>query len=104
MRVVEPARAGRIARVDPTLANDGENDIALGDALVEHVHKIETGSDVVDVKKELLRLEYVLQPVEQTTSGLGIIAPPIVDEDLARHLPKVRRRMRTLAYRRHQSI
>jgi len=89
--IVEPPCAGRVARVDPTLADDGEHDIALGDAFVEHAHEVEARRDIVDVEKELLRLEYVLQPVEQTASSLGIVPPAVVEEDLARHLPKVRR-------------
>lgn len=46
-------------------ADDREDDVALGDALVQHPHEVETRRNIVDVQKQLLRLKNVLQPIKR---------------------------------------
>ena len=52
--MVEATHTIPITRVDPTLADDRKQNIAFRDAFVNHLNKIETRWNVVDVKEELL--------------------------------------------------
>ena len=75
----------RIARGDPTFADHRKQDVAFGDALIQHLHEIETGRDIIDVDKKLLARERILQPIKQAAGIAGIVSAAVVDENLASH-------------------
>ena len=69
----------------PNLADHRKHDVAFGDTLIEHVHEIETGRDIIDVDEKLLARERILQPIKQATGIAGIVSAAVVDENLASH-------------------
>jgi hypothetical protein len=83
--ILEPPFSGAIARIDPALADHRQKNVAFTDALVQHADEIETRCDIVNVQKQLLRMEYVLQPVKKTAGIAGIVAAAVINEYLARH-------------------
>ena len=85
-RVVQPPAAATIARVDPVPANHRNEHVALRDLIVQNADEVEPGLDAVDVYKQLLGREGLLQAREQRLRRSGIVASTIVDENLAGHL------------------
>ena len=91
--IVEPPPARLVGRRQPARAARADHrlqHVALRHLRPQHVNIVVAGLDVaLDVDEQGVAPQFLLQPVEQPPSGARIVAPPVVDEDAARHdLPR----------------
>ena len=82
-RIVEAAPVLTVGARNPMLADDGQEHVALADALGKDINKIEAGRDRVHIEKDILASQPVRQTIIDPPRETAGILSPIADEDAA---------------------
>ena len=83
--VIESAQAFGCLSIKPLLADDGDQDTALGDSLFDDLRKFGAGGNGIEIAEDLFRAEVRSQTIIQPPRRRAVV-PPITDEN-SRHLP-----------------
>jgi hypothetical protein len=85
-RVVQPTLAAlgslRVANVEPLLPDDGQQDVALPNGLVEVFAEIDAERNGVDVQKNVVASEMRFQPVVDATRDMFAVVSAVGNEYL----------------------
>ena len=79
-RLVEAADAV-MAGGEPTLADDGEEDVAAGDAVLDDGDEVVAAADGVEVHEDVVAAEVGDEDVVETSGVSAAVFPAITDED-----------------------
>ncbi len=79
--IVEAAASGRILRIQPSMADEGEHDVAAGDARFDRRHVVDARLDVVDVDEHGVGAERGRQRVVNAARISRAVVSTVVDED-----------------------
>jgi hypothetical protein len=92
--VVQPPPAFRTGRGEPPLADDGEDDLALGQLGLDVLPEVHPVGDGVHIYENGLRAEAGFESVVDPAGDVGAVVAAVGDEDLAHcPLPQVRARV-----------
>jgi hypothetical protein len=83
--IVEASRSALVACRNPVLADHRDQHVAARDLIVQHLHKVEPGGDIVDVHEQPLGREGLFKSAVKRLSKAGIVAAAIVNENVAAH-------------------
>ena len=81
LRIDDAPVARGIGDAGPRLADDGEQHIGRGEALLQNLGKVVAWSNLLGVEKDVCLLELALQPVAQAAGVCARIIAPIADEN-----------------------
>jgi hypothetical protein len=85
-RIIEAPGAVRIRCGQPTAADDRQQDVALGDTVIQDLNEVESGLDAVHVEEQPILGKCRFEHIEQATRRPSLVAAPIADEDLSGHV------------------
>jgi hypothetical protein len=88
--IVQPAPAGLIAHLAPGRPDNGQHDVAQGEALLQDVVEVLARPHAIDIDEDIASTEGALEVLSDAQRVRSAVVPAIVDEDLA-HNRLVRR-------------
>ena len=86
--VVQPPLPRLRLHREPFGADQGEEDVAGADLILQHFHEVLAGRDFLHIHEDAIVGELMAQAVVEPRGGPLAVRPPVRDEDLAaRHAP-----------------